>query len=166
MNSPLPAGKHTRLAFLPTFEQAAWHFDSEEYIASKLFSSDRIPSVKGASTSDSRVWCYWVHDFDSDQLTLLHLDLPVEAEESPQTIRQLSEVLVAAQSEATSWNLKQVSIRDPDPRVTLACETILDIKPMIEENIRGNIPCLRWKGDSRERRVAETGIDWVRRAVW
>ncbi|KAI1098958.1 hypothetical protein F4804DRAFT_337689 [Jackrogersella minutella] len=35
----LPSDKKTHLAFLPTYAQATWHFGSEEYVASRLFTS-------------------------------------------------------------------------------------------------------------------------------
>lgn len=111
------------------------------------------------------MWCYWLHDFNADRLTLLHLDLPAETDENAETLEQLSEVLLAAQSEAAIWSLEQVSIWDPDPHVSLACGTILGIKPKVREDIQRNIPCLRWKGDSGEC-IVETGIDWVRREMY
>ncbi|KAI1453718.1 hypothetical protein F4805DRAFT_357561 [Annulohypoxylon moriforme] len=168
-DTPLPGDKQTRLAFLPTYAQATWHFGSEEYVASKLFPSpQRIPSIKGAMSSNGKVWGYWFHDYNADKLILLHLVVPQDTDNvRPETeiVTQISQVLQAAQTEAASWGLKKVSIWDPHPRILAACEALLGTKPEIREEIEGNIPCLRWRGDKGTLGVEER-VEWILREMY
>lgn len=48
------------------------------YVATQLFkhSEPRAPLVKGSMSSSGEVWCYWLHDFNGDALTVLRLVVP------------------------------------------------------------------------------------------
>ncbi|KAK5991159.1 Lysine acetyltransferase-like protein [Cladobotryum mycophilum] len=137
------------VACIPTFAQAKWHFGSEEYIASQLFTSPgRIPNMKGAANLERTMWCYWLHDFNANKLIILRFVFDEEAcGEEYCFLQSIGSILQAARREASIWNLKHVSIWDPSPRVIEAGENVLDVRLDISEEIQGNIPCLRWKND-------------------
>lgn len=113
-DASLLEGSQIRLAFLPTYDQATWHFGAEEYIATQLFAG-RTPSVKGAMSASGRIWCYWVHDFNSDRLTILRLVWKEEIEPASGKAGsplQIGAVLRAAVNGVIMWGLRLVSKRD------------------------------------------------------
>jgi len=161
-NTPLPEGIHTRLAFLPSYEQACWHLEAEDFVASKLFPSPpRKPTVKGAIAGST--WGYWVRHFNGNILIFLRLvPGPVSTpEEEARTKLETAQVLMAAQHEAAEWGLEKVIVWNPDPVVEAACQhvNVPGENPTIQQ--RGaSVPCLRWKGGEGENLV-EKGIEWV-----
>jgi hypothetical protein len=166
-STPLPADTYARLAFLPTYAQAVWHFSAEEYMASKVFKSQsRTPSIKGAISSSGQTWGYWVHDYNEDKLVLLRLfsSYPASstAEEEEKATSEVAAVLRAAQAEAADWSLHQVVIWNPQPRTLDACKLVLEggKTPEVRKRTDGSIPCLRWKGGKGDG-VFEKEHEWV-----
>jgi hypothetical protein len=157
-DTPLAAHNFARLAFLPTYAQAEWHFGAEEYIAAKLYTSPpRTPSVKGAKSKSGNVWAYWVHDYNDDKLTILRIVSKVPGTpEGPEATMEIADVLRAAQAEAQSWALKKVVIWNPEEDTLLACKLILgDAEVKVQERTDGSIPCFRWKASE------EKDVDWI-----
>jgi hypothetical protein len=168
-NSTLPRGRRWSIGFLPTFDQATWHFASEEYVANKLFKlKDQVPSTKGAMSSSGEIWCYWLHDFNADALRLLRLVLPCDGVvllDKEKLSGQLVEVFQAAIVEASRWNLKELTIWDPHPHLLRVLETMTGIEFDVGKEIRLNIPCVRWRMgagpvDDRE------GVEWLCRQMY
>jgi hypothetical protein len=158
-------GTHTRLAFLPTYAQAAWHFGAEEFAAMKLFAAPaRMPSIKGAISSSGETWGYWVHDYNDEKLSLLRLvsfHPSSTPEDKEKALLELAAVLRAAQAEAASWVFKKVVLWNPDQRTLTACKLVLgDDKEVEIQQRTENIPCLRWN-TRNGRRGWEKGVDWV-----
>ncbi|KPM42898.1 hypothetical protein AK830_g3633 [Neonectria ditissima] len=157
------------VVFLPTYAQASWHFASEEYVASKLFKNpDRVPACKGARSSDAMVWCYWLHDFNSDRLTILRLGFTkrIETDDAQKSdLDGVAQILRAARAEAATWGLKELSIWDPDKRVLSACKEILHLEPEIRDEIQGNVPCPRWKYDRWGSHVPSQ-VHWAYREMY
>ncbi|KAH0551363.1 hypothetical protein GP486_007424, partial [Trichoglossum hirsutum] len=128
-DAPLMPGTHTRLAFLPSYAQAEWHFGAEDHVASKLF-TDRMPEVKGAISQSGETWGYWVHDFTENILLFLRLVSlypPSSSAEEEKAILELSDVLRAAQVEAATWAFKSVVLWNPDRRTLGACKLALGL---------------------------------------
>ena len=163
-SGPLPPGIHTRFAFLPTYAQAAWHFEAEEFTASKIFTSPpRTPSIKGAISSSGETWGYWVHNYNEDKLIFLRLvSLHSSTPEEERATSEIAAVLRAAQAEAADWSLKKAVIWNPEPRTLAACKLVLgdEKEPEVQKRTDQSIPCLRWKGGSGEGEV-EKGVAWV-----
>jgi hypothetical protein len=166
-STPLPADTYARLAFLPTYPQAAWHFGAEEFIASKIFKfPPRMPSIKGAISSSGHTWGYWVHDYNEDKLVLLRLVSSYSQSSTPnrveEAISEIAAVLRAAQAEAADWSLHKVVIWNPEPRTLEACSLVLGDgqEPQVRRRTEGSIPCLRWKGGKGDGEV-EQGLRWV-----
>jgi hypothetical protein len=131
---------NAHIAFLPTYATATWHFGTEEY---------------------------WVHDFNSDRLTVLRLVLPFYKSETADTglVAELAQILQAAILEAASWGLKQIAVWNPEEIVLSTTESRLGIKPIVREEIESYIPCLRWKGDD-SRSDIKKWIDWSLRDAY
>ncbi|KAM5368716.1 hypothetical protein ACJZ2D_009382 [Fusarium nematophilum] len=147
---------------LPTYAQAEWYFESEEYIASQLFASpSRTPKVKGATSMTENAWCYWLHDFNADKLIILRLSI----NEGGDLSTSLAHLVQAARDEAHRWGLQQVSIWDPDPRVLEASEKVLGACPKVLAEIENNIPCLRWKGGKWGDELVEK-VSWQHREMY
>jgi hypothetical protein len=162
--APLTPGTHTRLAFLPTYAQAEWHFATEDLTASKLFTSPpRSPTTKGAISASGKAWGYWFHDYSEDKLVFLRLASlwpPSPTSEEEKATLEISAILRAAQDEAASWAFKKVILWNPEPRTLAACKLILGNgkEPEVRTRTEGSIPCLRWKGGQGE---VEKGVEWV-----
>jgi hypothetical protein len=159
-SSPLNEGDEVRLAFLPTYNQAEWHFACEDFMSSKLFNTSRKPSIKGAMAKCGRAWAYWVHDFNDDKLILLrlHAESGTPDTTSPGALPlqvSIVDILWAAQQEAHSWELEKVVVWDPSPLVLAACKEVLGRELAPRRRADGSIPCLRWKGGENKK------VDWV-----
>lgn len=158
-------GTHTRLAFLPTYAQAAWHFGAEEFAASKLFTAPaRTPSIKGAISSSGETWGYWVHGYNDEKLSFLQLVslYPLStSDDKEKALLELTAVLRAAQAEAARWSFKKVVLWNPDQRMLVACKLVLgDSKDVEVQQRTESIPCLKLNlGDGR--RGWEKGVEWV-----
>jgi hypothetical protein len=164
---PLPADTYARLAFLPTYAQALWHFRAEEYMASKVFKSQsRTPSIKGAISLSGQTWGYWVHDYNDNKLIFLRLfsSYPSSStvEEEEKATNEVAAVLRAAQAEAADWSFHQVVIWNPQSRTLDACKLVLECgkAPEVRKRTEGSIPCLRWNGDKGDE-VFEKGLEWI-----
>lgn len=163
--APLAPGTHTRVAFLPNFAQAAWHFGVEEFTASKLFTAPaRTPSIKGAISASGDTWAYWFHDYNEDKLSLLrlvslHPSSTLEDEEKAQL--ELAAVLRAAQAEAANWVFKKVVLWNPDRHTLAACKHVLgdSMEVEVRKRTEGSVPCLRWK-------VGVEGVGWEKGIDW
>ncbi|KAI9771518.1 MAG: hypothetical protein M1840_002138 [Geoglossum simile] len=161
---PLSSGTHTRLAFLPSYAQAEWHFGAEDHTALKLF-TERRPEVKGAISQSGETWGYWVHDFTENVLIFLRLVSlypPSSSAEEEKALLELSDVLRAAQAEAAIWAFKRVVLWNPDRRALGACRLALGLGEGEETKVRtrteGSIPCLRWKGGGGD---LARGVEWA-----
>lgn len=157
------SGSKIYVACLPTYEQAEWHFASEDYIASQLGKTstlNTLTQVKGIMSQEQDTWCYWLHDFNADKLIILRLFIGDE----DKTIPSLMQILQKARGEAFRSGLTNVSIWDPDPRIFEAIK-LLDVQSTVLEEIENNIPCLRWKGGKFGDKIADR-VTWQHREMY
>ncbi|KFY26456.1 hypothetical protein V491_01299, partial [Pseudogymnoascus sp. VKM F-3775] len=153
---PLPPGKHTRLAFSPSIEQAEWHFGAEDISAAKLYPDQAPPTVKGALAGGS--FGYWVRDFNERKLIMLRLRVGGEV----QGLQEVVSILRAAQAEANEWGLGKVVVWNPDERVQEACKVIMGKDVEVKNRTEGSVPCLRWNGKrGGGKGEAEAGVEWI-----
>lgn len=152
MLPPAP-GKHTRLAFISSIEQAEWHFGAEDISAAKLYPDQAPPTVKGVAAGGT--FGYWVRDFNERKLIMLRLNVG-EGEEA-QSVQEVVSVLRAAQAEAHEWGLAKVVVWNPDERVKEACKVIMGKEVEVKNRTEGSVPCLRWNGKGE----VEAGVEWL-----
>ena len=133
--------------------------------------------MKGAAV-DANIWCYWVHDYSDDVLTLLRIVSPSmynelhanthSSNKAPRAvtpeeeIKAVASLLHAAQVEAAAWGLHKVELWDPNSAVLAACNLLLGTKAVVNIRMEKSIPCLRWKstpdGGGNE---VERGVQWI-----
>ncbi|KFZ17512.1 hypothetical protein V502_04555 [Pseudogymnoascus sp. VKM F-4520 (FW-2644)] len=153
--SPPAAGKHTRLAFVSSIEQAEWHFGAEDISAAKLYPDQAPPTVKGVVAGGT--FGYWVRDFNERKLIMLRL----KAGEA-QGVEEVVSVLRAAQAEAHEWGLGKVVVWNPDEILKEACKVIMGKEVEVKNRTEGSVPCLRWNGkEGGGKGEVEAGVEWL-----
>ncbi|KAK3046936.1 hypothetical protein LTR09_011620 [Extremus antarcticus] len=165
----------SEVALVPDISAIRWHHCREEFVANELFG--RHPDIKGAVTGDvgSRVWCYWTRVYtnprEESPNTLHILRLVVEDEsisdfapataegvarqKGSQTVSAMASLLVTAQDEAITWDMKKVQIWNPTS-TTLAAVQLLDDKAAVQHRESESIASLRWHGEGSWEEV-----DWI-----
>ncbi|KFY81772.1 hypothetical protein V500_11109 [Pseudogymnoascus sp. VKM F-4518 (FW-2643)] len=155
VKSPLAPGKHTRLAFVSSIEQAEWHFGAEDISAAKLYPDQAPPTVKGVVAGGT--FGYWVRDFNERKLIMLRL----KAGEA-QGVEEVVSVLRAAQAEAHEWGLGKVVVWNPDEILKEACRVIMGKEVEVKNRTEGSVPCLRWNGkEGGGTGEVEAGVEWL-----
>jgi hypothetical protein len=143
----------TRVAFLPTFAQASWHFAKEEIVSTYLAS--KIPEIKGAITSDGAAWMYWHYNFNQKKLKVQRVVLlkPGDAEHEG-NVQALALLLLEALKLARDWDLMEVIIWNPCKELQEAAHFVASGKDglsmKLEERTSSSIPSLRMRDGSKE----------------
>jgi hypothetical protein len=143
----------TRVAFLPTFAQASWHFAREEVMSTYLDSQP--PDIKGAVTSSGMAWMYWHYELGDKKLKIQRVVLLKRGEaEHERNVQELSLLLLEALKVAKDWNLKQVIVWNPCKELQEAAHRVASrndaLSMKLEERTTSSIPSLRMRNGSKE----------------
>ncbi|KAK4154700.1 hypothetical protein C8A00DRAFT_42576 [Chaetomidium leptoderma] len=142
------AGNKTRVAFLPTAEQLAWHFARDSYVCQTMLGREVVH--RGAATADGAAWIYWDHDLREKKLKVLRI-VTRGGDGVEKRRGDVGKLLRAALGEAKEWGLPKVLVWSPAVEVTAAAtELWRELGPKVqvafEEREDGSIPSLRWRG--------------------
>ena len=167
-----------QVAFIPDIQTLEWHHAREEFIAAELF--NRRPIVKGAMVDGQegeRVWCVWTRTFgETKAKNVLHvLRLVNESRMEQSSIKAkaynsiskpgalcdshvlaVASVLLAAQREATNWDMPAVEIWNPALTSVLAAQKLEPSTTVVHRD-KESIPSLRWYGD----KPSNGNVEWV-----
>jgi hypothetical protein len=137
----------TRIAFLPTAEQVAWHFTRDAYVCRTLLGREVVH--RGAKTDDGAAWIYWDHDLREKKLKVLRI-VTREGDDPEKQRGDVKKLLLAALAEAREWGLPKVLVWNPTVDVAdVTTEIWRELGPKVhvsfEEREDGSIPSLRWK---------------------
>jgi GNAT superfamily N-acetyltransferase len=155
----------TRMVFLPTPAQLAWHFARDQYVCKTLAGREVVR--RGARTADGKAWVYWDHDLREKKLKILKLvtsDSEGDDDWLAKRTADTKRLLLAAMAEAMDWGLPKVLLWKPVGGMEWApaaaaeiwCEYGPKVQVALEEREDGSIPSLRWKGGKKN-------LEWV---VW
>jgi hypothetical protein len=138
----------TRIAFLPTAEQVAWHFTRDAYVCKTLLGREVVH--RGAKTDNGAAWIYWDHDLREKKLKVLRI-VTREGDELEKQRGDVKKLLLAALAEAREWGLLKVLVWNPPAEVAdVTTEIWRELGPKVhvsfEEREDGSIPSLRWRG--------------------
>lgn len=153
------------VAVVPDARTLSWHHSREDFVGQELYG--KKPSVKGAVIGEQgkRIWIYWTRVWanptENTPSTLHILRLAFEDETwseydaaSPETlasvkdsenVRQIAALFAVAQSEASSWEMKQVLLWNPSS-TTLAAAQSIDSDATVVHREEESITSLRWFG--------------------
>ena len=144
--TPLLGRQTTRVAFVPTYAQACWHFGTEEHVGKIV--RDKVPTVKGAGVfrssggqgeenkvRDPLCWLYWLHDFKENHLVILRVVInphhqhpnpnPDQPQNGPSLTKGLTSLLHAAITEACAWKFSQVICWNPSQDMIQAADDLV-----------------------------------------
>ena len=150
-------GGKTRVVFLPTAEQLAWHFARDKYVCQTLLGREVV--YRGAQTADGSAWIYWDHDLREKKLKVLRI-VTGDGDSEEKRRGDVRALVLAALAEAKAWGLHKVLVWEPSVEVAaVATDLWRELGPGLEvvfdEREDGSIPSLRWKeGKSLE------GVEW------
>ncbi|KAI9791066.1 MAG: hypothetical protein M1816_004297 [Peltula sp. TS41687] len=149
-----PDGKWVRVAFVPSFAQACWHFDVRDFMAKVV--RGKTPLVKGGvvpNAQEPRCWLYWMHDLNLNRLVVLRL--VIKEDDGKDDVRKdLTALLHAAVVEAREWNLTDVVVWNPPTALVEAAELLEpdDIERSdVYSRDSNDLPCLRWRRGEKSR---------------
>ncbi|KAF2418990.1 hypothetical protein EJ08DRAFT_702884 [Tothia fuscella] len=151
-NETLQPRNQTRIAFLPTYEQACWHWSKEQF---HVASRGEISEIKGAISASGNVWMYWYHDVDGGKLKIQRIVI-LDREDEERRIDELALLLQQAVKEASGWGIKKVIVWNPCEEVRVAARRIGETEGIgIEEEERqvASIPSLRWKRGRKNEKI-------------
>jgi hypothetical protein len=138
-----------KVAFLPTYDQARWHFAREEIMGKHLAS--RIPTIKGAISESGKAWMYWHHDLIEKKLKVLRVVL-LDQTARGRNIEELILLLRQAVKSAVDWELEQVIVWNPCEEVQEAAQAVASkdagFTVTLEERKSSSIPSLRMRNGS------------------
>lgn len=161
----LPDGIETRVAPQPSYAQAQFFFESENFSWTKYASNTRRPTIKGAKSKSGHTWAYWQHDYPNDVVAVLRIGTTLEDTTSTLALQERAHVLQAAQEEAAASNLSKVVIWSPDEVTVRACRTRCEKTGHAIPNValRSDyvLPCLRPRGGFEVH-----GTEWSTRVEW
>jgi hypothetical protein len=123
-----------------------------DFMASIQFG--KMTEHRGAITESGESWIYWYHDFRKQQLAVLRIHLPDEAE--ARQPEQVSGLLLDALEEALAWCLPKVTVWDANPLVLQALDLLNNkhaVKVTHGQREQRSIPSLRWKGGGASKPV-------------
>jgi hypothetical protein len=139
----------TRVAFLPTYSQACWHFAREEIMGKHLAS--RVPEVKGAISESGKAWMYWHYELIEKKLKVQRVVL-LDRAERERNVHELTLLLSEAIRFANDWELGQVIVWNPCEELQEAAQAVtmegVEVSVTLEERKSSSIPSLRMRGGS------------------
>lgn len=146
----LPEGKTARVAFLPTFAQACWHFGTEELVGEVVRSEP--PLIKGSVIPNAQIprcWLYWVHDFKDNHLVILRAVVNSgDGDSNKNDVKKdLAALLHTATVEARKWSFTHVIVWNPPEELIDATEMRkpIDVEKYDVHSRDSSISCLRWR---------------------
>jgi hypothetical protein len=147
----------TRVAFLPDYKTLEWLWAREEFVGARVRKHISVkPDIKGVMTADGKRWMLWTRDFNRGPLYILrYVDLSGEGGESEE--EQVVALLRAAALEAHKWELKKVTLWNPDEICVKAAERVAGFGVKIIDREEESICSLRMHNGGSS--VEE--VDWV-----
>ncbi|KUJ07773.1 uncharacterized protein LY89DRAFT_352507 [Mollisia scopiformis] len=152
-----------RMMIIPDHDHMLWHHCKVKFATERLFGG--VPRFKGAIVGepDSRIWAIWTHRFYDDPqpvpsgnvLHILRLVIEDPGRDSEVLQAQLQLIFQSAQAEAASWNLDEVDLWDPHPRVQRLVRR-MDIEHAMFEREEEGIASLYWYDEEEKGRP-----DWI-----
>jgi hypothetical protein len=137
----------TKIAFLPSYSQACWHFARDEIMGKHLAS--RAPDVKGAISESGKAWMYWHYELVEKKLKVQRVVL-LDRTEREGNVHELTLLLHEAVRSAFDWELTQVIIWNPCVELQEAAQALasedLGLSVKLEERKSSSIPSLRMRG--------------------
>lgn len=166
------SGKECTVAIVADNKTLAWHHAREDFVAQELYG--KKPSAKGAVIGEpgQRIWLYWTRVWANptekapNTLHILRLAFEDEtwsdyAAASPEgvanvkdsaVVQAIKALFAVAQSEAASWQMKEVLLWNPSSAALAAAQQI-DPKAAVVHREEDSITSLRWYGSGSSKDV-------------
>lgn len=159
------------VALVPDKRTLSWHHARENFVAKELYGIE--PTAKGAIVGEAgqRIWVWWTRVWPNPQektsKTLHVLRLAFEDETwseyaaatpedvarvNPDVASKIEALFAAAEKEASSWQMKKVSLWNPSS-AALAAARRLDSSTTVVHREEESITSLRWFGPGSSKDV-------------
>ena len=137
---------NVHVAFIPTFDQACWHFAREDYMAKR---SLQTLEVKGVISESGKAWMYWHHDILEHKLKVQRVVL-LDRTEYQTNVEELLLLLLQALVSAFHGGIRKVVVWNPCEELRDAARGVAsnfsNVSFAIGERKDASIPSLRLAG--------------------